>query len=102
MATSAVAVQLWPARVVTADATYEPCIVRAEEGQVAELLDKAGKVITIMDAPSLALVYEGTQFVRQRWQVTNGAGERWLAELIDHCGCGQTRTTAANLEELAW
>lgn len=93
---------LWPARVVTPDATYEPAHLRASLGEVAELLDKAGQVITTMPAPALDLVFESPGFVRQRWQVQGANGERWLAELIDHCGCGSTRVTGTNLVELAW
>lgn len=93
---------LWPARIVTPTATYEPAHLRFELGQVAELLDKAGQVIEVMQTPDLALVFESPGFVRQRWQVQGANGERWLAELIDHCGCGSTRVTGSNPVELAW
>ena len=93
---------LWPARIVTPEATYEPAHLRYEFGQTAELLDKAGQTIATMDAPDLRLVFESPGFVRQRWQVTGADGTRWLAELIDHCGCGTTRTTGTNPDELAW
>lgn len=92
----------WPARIVTPEATYEPAHLRFSHGEVAELLDKAGQAIATMDQPDLVLVFESPGFVRQRWQVSNSDGERWLVEVIDHCGCGSTRTTASNPIELAW
>lgn len=93
---------LFPARIVTPTATYEPAHLRFSIGEVAELLDKAGAVIEVMQAPDLDLVFESPGFVRQRWQVEGKNGERWLAELIDHCGCGSTRVTGTNAVELQW
>lgn len=93
---------LWPARIVTPEATYEPAHFRASLGEVGELLDKAGQVVATITEPSVDLVFESPGFVRQRWQIEGKDGERWLAELIDHCGCGSTRVTGSNPVELAW
>lgn len=96
---------LWPARVVTAQATYDPAHFRWDAPGPAELLDKAGVVIETLADPSVKLVAEGAetgqQQITQRWQVESSQG-RWLVELTRGCGCGGTRTTAAVLEELAW
>lgn len=97
---------IWPARVVTPNATYDPAHLRAEHGAQAEVIDKAGTVIETLDTVTLSLVAEGADTgrfeVTQRWQVVSVDGTRWLAELTRGCGCGGTRTTASNPVELAW
>ena len=97
---------IWPARIVTADATYDPAHFRGEHGGRGELLDKAGALIASLDGISWLLVAEGAQTgqvnVTQRWQVTGSNGERWLVELTKGCGCGGTRVTGSNPLELQW
>lgn len=96
---------IWPARVVTPNATYEPCHFRYEGPGDGELLDKAGVLVETIASPSLALVAEGADTgqiqITQRWQVSN-SGTRWLVELTTGCGCGGTRVTGANPIELSW
>lgn len=95
---------LWPARVVTPDATYDPCHFRHQDG-LAEVLDKQGKVLVTLAGAEKRLVAEGAQTgqhnVTQRWQVVSPEG-RWLAELTTGCGCGGTGTRGTNPAELAW
>lgn len=97
---------LWPARVVTPEATYDPAHFRAELGGIAEVLDKQGVTIATIDTVNARLVAEGaatnSAIVRQRWEIEAADGTRWLAELLGSCGCGSTRTTGTNLVELAW
>lgn len=97
---------VWPARIVTQQATYDPAHFRAARGEIAELLDKQGNVIETLSEPSWSLVAEGPAtgqpHVKQRWQVESPDGTRWLVELLGSCGCGSTRTTGSNLNELAW
>lgn len=97
---------LWPARVVTPEATYDPAHFRAELGASAEILDKQGVLIGTLEGITARLVAEGpatnSAIVRQRWEVEAADGTRWLAELLGSCGCGSTRTTGTNPVELAW
>ena len=97
---------LWPARVVTPQATYDPAHFRCELGGLGEVLDKQGQVIATIDTVNVRLVAEGaatnSAIVRQRWEVEAADGTRWLAELLGSCGCGSTRTTGSVLAELAW
>lgn len=97
---------LWPARIVTAQATYEPAHLRVELGVKAELIGKDGVTIETLEHPETTLVAEGAAtdsvIVVQRWHVVGPNGERWLAEVIRHCGCGSTRVTGTNPLDLAW
>lgn len=98
-------VLLWPARVVTPQATYDPCHFRDENG-LAEILDKAGAVIATLSDVNRSLAAEGAGIgsvpeVTQIWHVELGES-RWLIEFPSGCGCGGTRTTGTNLTELAW
>lgn len=97
---------LWPSRVVTPEATYDPAHFRCELGASAEILDKQGVLIATIDTVNARLVAEGpatnSAIVRQRWEVEAADGTRWLAELLGSCGCGSTRTTGTNPVELAW
>ena len=97
---------LWPARIVTPTATYEPAHCRFELDISAEVLDKAGVLIEQLEQAACTLIAEGeatgSRLVKQRWQITGTGNVRWLAELVDNCGCGTTRVTASNPVELAW
>lgn len=96
---------LWPARIVTPQATYEPAHLRQESAD-AEILNKAGELLATLDGASRSLVAEGQatgrRDITQRWQFVGASGERWLVELTTGCGCGGTRVTGTNSVELQW
>lgn len=97
---------LWPCRIVTPEATYDPAHLRVEPGDKAEIIAKDGTVIAQITNPLTDLVADGRDatgqvHIVQRWQVVGDDGA-WLVELTDGCGCGGTRTTGTNPIELAW